>query len=585
MTIHLLDEQVIAKIAAGEVVERPASVVKELLENSLDAGATFIQIDVAEGGRKLIRISDDGHGILSQEVQLAVQRHATSKLASADDLYQIETLGFRGEALASIAAVSRFMLVTRHRDETVGTRLRIDGGQVVDRRDVGVPAGTTITVEGLFYNVPARLKFMKAEATEKRQISTLVMNYAMAYPDVRFVLTQDGREVFRSVGSGQLQDVVVKVLGLSHFRQMLEVSGEDVIRGHGGRVSVVGYVSTPELHRKDRTKIIMFVNGRAIQDSNLSYAVTQAYHMLMPAGRHPVAVLMVRVPPDFVDVNVHPTKAEVRFQDAGAVFAAVQRAVREGVIRTVSPLGGRRRDTFSQWDDLPESRGGQMALGWDDPGEEWAEDWAQQRPASLAGQAAIVDENGAAIRPRTLPPLRVVGQVGAAYIVAEGPAGMYLIDQHGAHHRILYEELREVYADAKGLQSKAVEAQTFDMSPQEMRLLENHHELVASLGVIFEPFGTQTVIVRALPELLAETEPAAVIAELLPVLLDAPEVDMLLKQMAQLAAIRSGAILNIAAMQDLVRQLERCPSPQRDPYDRPTFIHLSAEQLAREFGR
>jgi DNA mismatch repair protein MutL len=277
--IQVLADEVISQIAAGEVVERPASVVKELMENSLDAGAQNIHVDIVDGGQKRIRISDDGQGIPADEVQLALMRHATSKLRNAEDLQRIRTLGFRGEALSSVAAVSHLTLVTRHRDEEIGTQIRVEGGRLAQNKAIGSPAGTVITVENLFYNTPARLKFMKSENTEKRNIAKLVMNYAMAYPQIRFVLMQDGREAFRSAGSGNLADVVVKVLGLDYFKEMLEVSGEEIIRTSGGLIRVFGFVSQPSLHRKDRSAINVFVNGRAVQDnghlrdySSLSFA-------------------------------------------------------------------------------------------------------------------------------------------------------------------------------------------------------------------------------------------------------------------------------------------------------------------------
>ena len=332
MPIEILPDTVVSQIAAGEVVERPASVVKELIENSLDAGAKNIYIEAVAGGQKRIRISDDGEGIFADEVALALTRHATSKLRSAKDLQTIRTLGFRGEALASIAAVSHTSLVTRHRDESVGTQIRVEGGQVAQQKSAGAPAGTVLTIENLFYNTPARLKFLKSETTEKRNINAIVMNYAMAYPGVRFVLSHDGRETFRSPGSGQLADVVVKVLGLDYFKEMLAVQGEEHIRETGEFITVDGFVSQPGLHRKDRTRITLFVNGRVVQDSGLTYAVTQAYHNLLDKGRNPYAVLMIAVPTDFVDVNVHPTKAEVRFQNTNVVFTAVQRTVRQGVL-------------------------------------------------------------------------------------------------------------------------------------------------------------------------------------------------------------------------------------------------------------
>ncbi|MCL4254447.1 MAG: DNA mismatch repair endonuclease MutL, partial [Anaerolineae bacterium] len=332
MPIHLLPEKLIAQIAAGEVVERPTSVVKELLENALDAGAKTIHVATQEGGRKLIRVSDDGVGISADEVELAFARHATSKLSKLEDLEQLQTLGFRGEALASIASVSRLMMTTRHYGENIGTQIRIEGGTITQKMAVGVPNGTVVTIENLFYNTPARLKFLKSENTEKRHIVALVTNYAIAYPQVKFILEQDGREIFRSIGNGQLADVVVRAVGLESFKHMLEVYAEDPAQDDRPPVRVWGYASAPDLSRADRGNITLFVNGRWIQDTKLTYAVVQAYHTLLMTGRYPIAVLMVEIPPHELDVNVHPTKAEVRFRDPNAVFSAIQRAVRMAVI-------------------------------------------------------------------------------------------------------------------------------------------------------------------------------------------------------------------------------------------------------------
>ncbi|MGB1288654.1 MAG: DNA mismatch repair endonuclease MutL, partial [Aggregatilineales bacterium] len=452
MTVQKLADDVIAQIAAGEVVERPASVVKELLENALDAGADSIHIEVSEGGKRLIRISDNGSGIYHDEVMLALERHATSKLRHADDLYHIQTLGFRGEALASIASISHTTLSTRHRDEDIGTQVRIEGAKLVNQKAVGVPAGTVLTIENLFYNVPARLKFLKSENTEKRHIQMLVTRYAMAYPGVRFTLIQDGREVFRSNGSGQLADVIVKILGLDYFKEMVEVAGEERIPDRSDFIRVQGFVSAPTLHRKDRTRIVLFINGRAIQDTNLTYAVVQAYHTLMDKGRYPIAVLMIEMPTDFVDVNVHPAKAEVRFRDANAVFVAVQRTIRQTVIGLNTPTGmtipPENPSTHETWQTAYRPK---MTRQNTDISDDINSD---ERPGyfpelsltedDIAG-AEIPVGAGSPRKPRTLPPLRVVGQVGAAYIVAEGPAGMYLIDQRAAHERILFEQLKEQY--------------------------------------------------------------------------------------------------------------------------------------------
>src|SRR5712691_7747483 len=345
MPIQLLSETVAAQIAAGEVVERPVSVVKELLENSLDAGARHIRLEIEGGGRRLIRITDNGSGIPREETELAFARHATSKLNNIDDLYNIRTLGFRGEALASIATVSQVTLITRTEDETAGTLLRLDAGRIVEQRSVGAPVGTVITVENLFFNTPARLKFLKAEATERRHIDTLITRYAMAYPEVRFSLLQDGRETFTTGGTGDLSDVLIEALGMDTMREMLEVKLTGRTRSDLPDIGVYGYVSAPHVNRNTRSHITLFVNGRHIQDSSVSFAVSQAYHTLMPGDRYPIAVLLISMPPDEVDVNVHPAKLEVRFRSPDAVFSAVQRAVRQAVV-SQAPIPPAGQQTF-----------------------------------------------------------------------------------------------------------------------------------------------------------------------------------------------------------------------------------------------
>ena len=346
MPIRILAPQVANQIAAGEVVERPASVIKELIENSLDAGATDIRVEVREGGRRLMRVQDDGCGIPAAETELAFQRHATSKIVSADDLTRLTTLGFRGEALASIASVAQVTLLTRARDEEIGTLLRMAEGREVAREPKGSPPGTIVSVEHLFANVPARLKFLKRAATEAGHIQQIVTRYALAYPERRFSLVSDGKLNFQSTGSGKLYDVMVKVYGLEIARQMIPLAdgrsqiadGNDkpsAISHQPSAIAVTGYTSAPALHRSNRGYISLFINRRWFQDASVAYAVIQAYHTLLPAGRSPVSLIFIEMPPEDVDVNVHPTKAEVRFRDNPAIFSAVQRAVRAALLSLI----------------------------------------------------------------------------------------------------------------------------------------------------------------------------------------------------------------------------------------------------------
>ncbi len=599
MKIERLTESVVAKIAAGEVVERPASVVKELLENAIDAGATEVHVAVGGGGRRLIRVSDNGSGIRAGEVELAFARHATSKLRDIDDLDTMRTLGFRGEALASISAVGHVSLMTCHRDETAGTQIRVEGGRTTNKKAVGAPAGTVITVENLFYNVPARLKFLKADTTEKRHITTVVTNYALAYPGVRFRLEHDGREVLHTNGTGALADVLVTMLGYEDFKHMLEVDAPAEVRAGRTPVGVYGYASAPDLNRGDRTRIMLFVNGRWVQDSKVTYAVIQAYHSLLMNGRYPVAVLMIDIPPDEVDVNVHPTKAEVRFRNPDAVFTAVQRAVRKAVIEQAEPT--REMRGFGGADGPPESmastnlgRVEQVPLNMP---LESAGQYARQR--DLYAAPTLPDDDDIAIpegpdgprRPRTLPLLRVVGQVGASYIVAEGPSGMYLVDQHAAHERILYEQFMAAYAAQEPMRQMTLDGQTVQLSPSDVGLLHEFADELSALGLELESFGPGMVKVLSVPAMIADADPHAVIGGIVSDLARGASPgeqaieDRIVKRICKQVAVKAGQVLSHEEMQGLIRQLERCESPQTCPHGRPTILHMSSDQLAREFGR
>lgn len=587
MPIHLLTQDVVAQIAAGEVVERPASVVKELLENAIDAQARNIHIAISGDGRTRIQLSDDGAGIRSEEVELAFARHATSKLSDASDLYNIRTLGFRGEALASIASVSLIEMTTRHETDPAGTHIRLSAGEILRKRSVGAPRGTVIAVENLFFNTPARLKFLKSENTEKRQIASIVSRYAMAYPDIRFILEQDGREVFRSNGSGNLLDVLMGALGLEHARHMFEVDDTH------GLIRVQGYTSAPDFSRSDRSRITLFVNGRWIQDSTLTYAVIQAYHTLLMTGRFPVAVLMIQLPPEDVDVNVHPTKAEVRFREADTVFSAVQRAVRRSVIDNAqvhqvrSDLGFHPDRGRAVWN--PERHEQQLNLGIElnSPGQ-----FASSLQGGQTDRHAIEKPSpDLPIKPRSLPMLRVIGQIAASYIVTEGPAGMYLIDQHAAHERVLFEKFMDEHERKDLVRQFTLSAQTIQTAPDEARLLEDNLERLSQLGFDIEPFGPNVFVIRAIPAMLSDQDPVEVIGSIVEDLQSgnipgqaAVEARIVLRVCKQ-AAVKAGQILTMEQMQTLVRQLERCESPLTCPHGRPTLIHMSSAQLEREFGR
>jgi DNA mismatch repair protein MutL len=583
MPIRVLSEKVASQIAAGEVVERPASVVKELVENSIDAGARDVQVETRGGGKQFIRVTDDGCGVPAADTEMAFHRHSTSKLATADDLDHITTLGFRGEALASIASVSRVTFVTRAVDEPVGTLLRLEGGKVVTRQESGRPSGTAITVEDLFFNVPARRKFLRTDRTERRHIDSWLTRYAMAYPGLRVTLSHDGKAVFQSPGNERLRDVLVAVYGLEVGAALIEIPPVDA----ASAIQVAGFVSPPSLHRANRTYITLFVNGRWVQDARLTYAIIQAYHTLLPGGRYPLAVVLVSLPPEEVDVNVHPAKAEVRFRDGDAVFRAVQRTVRSTLLeRSPVPIAAR---PATSWPVSPPRQR-----------EERLERLAALRPQPAGEQLRFEERPSDAATPEErvlvpsavgLPPLRVVGQLGATYVVAEGPEGMYVIDQHAAHERVLFERLLAERERAAIPSQALLEPQPVELTSEAASLLEEHVEALGSLGFQMEPFGGTTMLVRALPALVAEGHPREVLEDLAAALLagDAPMSgrveEAVARSVCKRAAVKAGQVMARAEMEELIRALEQCASPRTCPHGRPTMIHLSVEQLAREFGR
>jgi DNA mismatch repair protein MutL len=614
MPIQILSEVVAAQIAAGEVVERPASVVKELIENALDAGARTIRVEAEGGGRQLIRITDDGSGIAAHEIEAAFIRHATSKLQHIDDLNHLRTLGFRGEALASIAAVSQVELVSRMEAALAGARIIIEGGIVKEKRAAGAPVGTSISVANLFYNTPARLKFLKAESTERRHIDTIVTRYAIAYPNVRFVLSQDGRVTFSTAGTGDLADVLVEALGVDVMHDMIAVQPLPN-RPDQPPISVYGYTSSPALNRNTRAHITLFINGRSVQDTSLNHAVSQAYHTLMPADRYPISVLLVELEPADVDVNVHPTKAEVRFSAPDAVFSAVQRAVRKAVQdqQRLPQLDLGKAESATPWRGIGDAQPAaptrdQASFGLDSATQQIMGRFRQQEaPNTLAANrlnaragsdsdteqamAAAFQADPAPNRPRTLPPLRVIGQLAATYIIAEGPAGLYLVDQHAAHERILYEQFLAAHSQKTPHSQLLLQAVSVTLPPMLYQLAEQEKEALEAVGFQLEPFGKLALLVRALPQPLAKLSPADALNTALSDLSEGnapggPTIAaQILLRVCKAAAIKAGQILSYEQMSNLLHQLEYCETPRACPHGRPTIFHISADQLAKQFGR
>ncbi len=580
MTIRVLSREVAARIAAGEVVERPASVVKELVENALDAGARAISVEVTGGGLDTIRVVDDGCGLAPEELELAFARHATSKLAD-DELLRITTLGFRGEALPAIAAVAEVEMMSRPSGAQSAAFIRLAEGAPVERGNRGAPVGTSVAVRHLFARQPARRKFLRSPSTEANQIASVVSHYALAYPAVRFSLSLDGRQALLTGGSGDLRDVVVAVYGADVGAAMLPIQPGD------GSIAVDGLVAAPHVSRASRGYVSVFVNGRWVQSRRLAYAVEEAYRGMLMVGRYPIAVLHLRLPYEEVDVNVHPAKAEVRFRDESGVFGAVQRAGRAALTEwapvpaaSVAPSAALELSVEPSSPPLRQAQGRPL----------WEHARALERRRSEAEPAR---PSPASTPAAALPVLRVIGQFGGTYVIAEGPDGMYLIDQHAAHERVLYERFcRERSERAPEVQA-LLEPLALDLSPPHRALLAENEELLREHGFAVEPFGEGSYLVRALPASLAGSsaglgDPRQAIASFLDLMLEEGEGDRrdpVAMPLACHGAIRAGKTLTQEEMRELVTQLEGSEAPNTCPHGRPTMVHMSAETLAREFGR
>jgi DNA mismatch repair protein MutL len=574
MPIRVLPESVASSIAAGEVIERPASVIKELVENALDAGARRIDVHIEGAGQDLLEVADDGIGIPSSELTLAVARYATSKLETAEDLYALKSLGFRGEALASIGAVSRMEIVSRTPEVEGGARLLVEGGKVGEATVTSSPVGTRVRVRDLFFNLPARRKFLKSETAERRRIHDMVGRYAFGYPSVAFHVSQDERVVLQTSGDGDRRQALAASIGVETARQMLALPRPAV-----APVQVEGLIGPPSVHRANRRELTFFVNGHWIQDPGLAAAVIQAYHGLLMVGRYPSAYLWLQVPPEDVDINVHPGKAEVRFRQSDVVFSAVQRAVRATLLHQA---GAPEVDLGLTW-----SVQGRETLTTPSPADalDGAPAEADKRPLSLAMFPAPSRPSGA------LPLLRPVGQVGAAYLVAEGPDGLYLIDQHAAHERILFEALSRSWSDHHLEVQSLLDPQPVSLSPADEASLTDLLPALQRIGIEVEPFGGGTVRVRSLPAIIAGLDPAEVLRTVIGRFEEdeaplAAEVEArLAARVCKRAAVKAGQVLSLVEQQRLVRELEACQSPRTCPHGRPTMIHLSVDTLERQFGR
>jgi DNA mismatch repair protein MutL len=578
--IQKLSPHLANQIAAGEVVERPASVVKELLENALDAGATRIAVAIELGGKKSIRVEDDGYGMVPEDARLAIERHATSKIASPEDLEAIRTLGFRGEALPSIASVSHFTLRTRAHGESTGTEIRVNGGTIESEREVGAPEGTCIDVDDLFYNLPARRKFLKSDTAETSQISRLLLQMALGYPEVGFSLASGGRRLLECPPAAGLRERFFQLFG--DRPDLVEV------RKEAGGLAIHGYVAALGDQGPVRGQQNVFVNRRIVKDRTIAHAIGEAYSVATIKERSPEVHLFVQIPPDRVDVNVHPTKAEVRFLEQSLVHEVLRRALAEA-------LGQGRASELQLSPILPRADEPRPmtipgVLAGASVGSRWMNDALARTPLDVMAPSAVAAPSaGSALDIRPMIPL---GQFRDTFIIAVDDEGVAIVDQHVAHERVLFEQVMEKLTSGRLASQRLLTPILIEMMPAERQALARHRETLDRVGLEVEEFGGDSLRLAAVPAILEPGECEAAVRALaqdLEGLAGGTGVDDALRRIAATmachAAVKANYPLTMEKMRFILDELRRTAYSSVCPHGRPVVLRLSRREIERNFQR
>ncbi|MEN6325492.1 MAG: DNA mismatch repair endonuclease MutL [Syntrophomonas sp.] len=587
MTIRLLEENLINQIAAGEVIERPASIVKELLENSIDAGSGRINVGIVQAGLDCIQVEDDGEGISYDELPLAFLRHATSKIMSESDLSAILTMGFRGEALPSIASVARVDIYSS-RDNDDPVHARIEGGQLQEMEHYPASHGTKIIVKDLFYNTPARKKFLKSPVTEAGNVYETVCKYALARPDISFAYHNEKKQYFKTPGNGQLRDAIIAVFGKDYNQNLLDIS----FRGFS--YSLTGLISTPAVSRLNRKNQFFFVNNRPVRSPMLYKAVDTAYRGLLVSREHPVVILHLTIPPDQLDVNVHPQKSEVRFRDEKAVFKMINEVLR-------SALDNQDVPPVSSW--IPQTAAGRRENYTYQPVKKLGPEWVvvESLPGEFAssGQSIIPSpptRMGGVQSPRTeLPPwqdnnsrqFKVIAQTLNSYIIMEEDESLWIVDQHAAHERIMYSRLKKIYSGTNQIAQTLAFPLSLELSGQQMEVVETNLDFFQELGFILEIMSYNSIVLRAIPVFLVGQEKESII-EIIDLLSERKNVDLreaAIIKMACRQAVKAGNRLNHQEMETIMEELLRVENYMNCPHGRPTMIKFGRRDLDRMFKR
>jgi DNA mismatch repair protein MutL len=581
MKVKVLDAHLVNKIAAGEVIERPASVAKELIENALDAGATKIELVVEGGGERQLRVADDGEGMTQEDLLLAIQRHTTSKISSEGDLFAIRTLGFRGEALASVVEVSKTVITSKSDASAEGVQVEIEGGRVLTIKAAGRARGTTVDVRELFFNVPARRKFLKSAKTEFFHVVRAVKRFALAYPNVHFRLEHDGKLVLDLPPSTELRQIIARLYTADFARALLDVS--IAIPG----LTVRGLVSPSHLTRSDRTEQFLFVNGRFVKDAQINYAISQAYESVLKSEQYPYIFLFIEIDPRAVDVNVHPQKAEVRFAEPIKVQALVKQAITKAL--TSAHAAPRFEGSKIQ---VESSKSNNLELQTSHVERPRGESFNVRKELTVHQQPFV----SSPVSPEHAPSFRILGQLHGTYIIVQTESGLEIIDQHVAHERILYERFLAQLKENKIIRQRLLIPVTVEMPPDKAELLAAHlKDLDERVGIGIEHFGGGTFVLRDWPQALtsdwSKSEFSATIERVLATLEQEaePTLEELAKVLAARVACEAAVVKNKPLrpeeMTELIRQLKQTQNPYSCPHGRPIVLAYSLEELERKFGR
>ncbi|MGM0601686.1 MAG: DNA mismatch repair endonuclease MutL [Bacillota bacterium] len=612
--IKQLSQNVANQISAGEVVERPASIVKELIENSIDAEADKIEINISEGGRKKIHVKDNGTGILPEDMEMAFSRYATSKIEDIDDLYSLFTLGFRGEALSSISSVAKIKMISRHKSRESGTEIKINGGKIESKKPTGCQVGTEITVHDIFYNTPARYKYLKTTSTEFGHISKTVSAEAVAYPEIQFKLNHNKKNIIATPGNGKLKDTIFAVYGEEIAKNLIKVDIEDRY------IKLKGYIGNTNISRSGRSHEMFFVNKRPILNRTASSAVEKAYSRLLDPGRYPVVFLFIDVNPILVDVNVHPAKKEVKFSRNQIIFDVINKGLREILkdsnptpiinidknnenknIKKVKPENKKQFNQtlfFEKSKNNTSDNTNSNNKKYNNSNNNYSSKYKSSNriKSNKHTQNINYKQKHEQITDKTVSEKNIefkfLGQIFNSYLIIETDDGIKIIDQHNAHERILFEKLFSEYNRKNNTVQALLLPVKIDLSPEEKEIVNKYQEALNNLGIVFSDFGGNTILIEEVPSLLKDKSTRNIIEDLIGNLLKegktlsiSEQKEVMIKYLACRSAIKAGHPLNTNESIRLIKDLFKTENPYRCPHSRPIMVELSKKEIERGLGR